>query len=116
MRIPTENDSLPIYISGISFYIFWHTGNHSFSRYLHSITDQLKVRCCRRCRVVCRFDGEGGFRFVLLKDINNIGVFVVDQSGSLTCHSTLSCYQRDKAMAEEKEMLKGEQIRAAKLC
>ena len=66
------------------------------------------MRCCRRRRVACRFDGEGGFRFVILKDINNIGVFIVDQPDSLTCNSTLCCHQRDKAMAEEEEeILKG---------
>jgi len=70
-------------------------------------SSKCKVRCCRRRRVACRFDGEGGFRFVILKDINNIGVFIVNQSGSFTCNSTLCCHQRDKAMAEEKEMLKG---------
>jgi hypothetical protein len=42
----------------------------------------------------------------MLKDLNNIGVFIVDQPGSLTCNSTLCCHQRDKAMAEEEEILK----------
>jgi len=65
------------------------------------------VRYCRCHSVVCRFDGEGGLRFLLFKDINNIGVFVIDQPGSLTCHSPLCCHQGDKAMAEEKEILKG---------
>lgn len=66
------------------------------------------MRYCRGHIATCRFDvEEGGLRFVLLKDINNIGVFAVDQPGSRTCHSTLCCYQRNKAMAKGKEMIKG---------